>query len=324
MPPKAIKKKVAPKALFKLKREMGNNFRTNVLLTNRLFDCLIKPILLYGSEIWGVDEIKNEHDPIELVHAKFCKFILGVGKYAPNIGCRAELGRYPLSIDAKLRVLSFHNKRSEAHRNFLSHDAYLDCTPGTYTYNWYVKGKAMVSSVGLGFLWGNFQVIEKKAQQYLFKQRLQDIEFQNFEAGIFNDSKKPGQKNKLRTYCKFKTKYDKEMYLVNVQNIKHREELTRLRIISCLKLEIEAGRYSRPYRSPEERLCRQCDLNETDDEWHFLLRCPIYDNLRKEMLDVLEKDKIRFHNKEQLFHLLLNPPKRYKRLLQSTFFCECV
>ena len=48
-------KKVGLKALYKLRKEMGDNFRENIMLTIKLFDALISPILLYGGEIWGVD-----------------------------------------------------------------------------------------------------------------------------------------------------------------------------------------------------------------------------------------------------------------------------
>ena len=34
---------------------MGDNFRENIMLTIKLFDALISPILLYESEIKGVD-----------------------------------------------------------------------------------------------------------------------------------------------------------------------------------------------------------------------------------------------------------------------------
>ena len=47
-------KKVGLKALYKLRKEMGDNFRENIMLTIKLFDALISPILLYGSEIWGL------------------------------------------------------------------------------------------------------------------------------------------------------------------------------------------------------------------------------------------------------------------------------
>ena len=39
-------KKVGLKALYKLRKEMGDNFRENIMLTIKLFDTLISPILL--------------------------------------------------------------------------------------------------------------------------------------------------------------------------------------------------------------------------------------------------------------------------------------
>ena len=59
-------KKVALKALYKVRKEMGNHFRENInlKLTMKLFDALISPILFYASEEWGIDcKGKLEKDP---------------------------------------------------------------------------------------------------------------------------------------------------------------------------------------------------------------------------------------------------------------------
>ena len=53
---------------------MGNHFSENIKLTIKLFDALISPILMYGSEIWGIDcNGKLDTDPEELVQNKFLK-----------------------------------------------------------------------------------------------------------------------------------------------------------------------------------------------------------------------------------------------------------
>ena len=55
--------------------------------------------------------------------------------------------------------------------------------------------------------------------------------------------------------------------------------------IGILPLEIETGRYTPIFdklikknrrREPNERICKLCDLNKTEDEFHFLCICPIY------------------------------------------------
>ena len=46
-------------------------------------------------------------DIIERLYLKFCKYILGVNKSTPNFMVYAELGRYPLSISIKIRMITF-------------------------------------------------------------------------------------------------------------------------------------------------------------------------------------------------------------------------
>ena len=95
-------KKVGLKALYKLRKEMGDNFRENIMLTIKLFDALISPILLYGREIWCVDcNDQIEKDPAELVQIKFLKWLLGVNKYCSNNAYRAEIGKFPIKIEAQ-------------------------------------------------------------------------------------------------------------------------------------------------------------------------------------------------------------------------------
>ena len=48
-------------------------------------------------------------------------------------------------------------------------------------------------------------------------------------------------------------------------------------------LNIEIGRYS---NTPiENRLCNICNENVIEDEKHFLMSCPVYDNLRSVLMD---------------------------------------
>ena len=69
----------------------------------KLFDSCVEPILLYGCEVWGYENV----DILEKVQTKFCKFIFGVSKYSRNMPVYGELGRYPLSIQIKQRMVRY-------------------------------------------------------------------------------------------------------------------------------------------------------------------------------------------------------------------------
>ena len=63
---------------------------------------------------------------------------------------------------------------------------------------------------------------------------------------------------KLRTYSKFKSKFEMENYLLVLKNRNERRNLTRLRI-SAHNLNIEKGRHKRPVKIPVDgRICELC------------------------------------------------------------------
>ena len=47
----------------------------------KIFDTKILPILTYGAEVWFEHESKG----IEKIHNDFCKYVLKVSKYSPNV-----------------------------------------------------------------------------------------------------------------------------------------------------------------------------------------------------------------------------------------------
>ena len=95
--------------------------------------------------------------------------------------------------------------------------------------------------------------------------------------------------NKLRTYQTFKSSFKREPYLSLVRNRNQRCHLTRLRVGSHF-LGIETGRFKTPITPIEQRTCQYCNFgshsrsphpqNPVDDEFHFLVQCPLFSNER--------------------------------------------
>ena len=89
------------------------------------------------------------------------------------------------------------------------------------------------------------------------------------------------KQGKLRTYFSFKPKFKKELYLNVISNRVVRKSFTQFRI-SAHQLAIERGRYKKVKAA--ERICKCCQTNEVEDEIHFLLKCPKYEEERNKLL----------------------------------------
>ena len=112
-----------------------------------LFDKIIIPMLTYGSEIWGYENI----DILEKVHVQFCKLLLNLKTSTPNFMLYGELGRYPLNITVKLNILSFWSKLIDGKQSKLSSLIYRLLyfkTHGNNTFSWINFVKSILDDCG--------------------------------------------------------------------------------------------------------------------------------------------------------------------------------
>ena len=125
------------KALFKLFKSFGSE-TPSIKTATHLFDAMIKPILLYNSEIWGntiadynklLEEGSNKtkmyfQNTFEKMHVKWCKYLLGVHSKSTNIAVLAELGRYPLILEVILNQIKLWIRMTGCNANSLLYDCY--------------------------------------------------------------------------------------------------------------------------------------------------------------------------------------------------------
>ena len=84
--------------------------------------------------------------------------------------------------------------------------------------------------------------------------------------------------SKLSLYRTIKTAYSHEHYL-NILNVrKYRHAYAQFRP-GFHELDIEKGRYN--YMPFTDRLCNICNLGQVGNERHFILICPVFDDIRK-------------------------------------------
>ena len=84
-------------------------------------------------------------------------------------------------------------------------------------------------------------------------------------------------KPKLRTYMLFKSELSTQDYIKFHSNKRHRSILGQF-ILGILPLEIETGRFSNVPHA--ERTCKFCDTDKVEDEYHFVMSCPLYADYR--------------------------------------------
>ena len=99
-----ILSKKATKIVFTMKRLLAKIDSLAVETRNKLFDALVKPVLHYGCEIWG-PELLSYKTHFDKSTIEQVKQTINVPWYTENKARRAELGRYPLSIDIKASLL---------------------------------------------------------------------------------------------------------------------------------------------------------------------------------------------------------------------------
>ena len=131
------------------------------------------------------------------------------------------------------------------------------------------------------------------------------------------------QGGKLELYSKIKNHFQYEEYLNIIKSKSRRASLTRLRI-SNHSLQIERGRYVIPKLPRSERLCSSClksGSSAVEDELHFLFDCPIYADLRVNLLSSIPTQLLdQSVPKINLYFYLVN--SEGKTIINLSTFCE--
>jgi hypothetical protein len=253
------------------------SYNLNPKLVCQLFDNLVTSSLLYGAEVWGFLDTKIN---IEKVHTSFIRQYLGVRKSTPLLALYGELGRIPLAHIAFLRMLRFWIRILSLPQSRFVKLAYLEMLDifraNPIRSPWCEFLSSALARFGLADAWNN-QVIPNPNSFYIqVRSKVFEYFTNSWLTGITTYSS-------LETYVLFKTTLCLENYLSCIKDKRHLKAFTRFRLHSH-NLAIETGRHSRPFIPRRRRLCQYCNTHQVEDEIHFLISCPLYDELREPLL----------------------------------------
>lgn len=297
----------ALKAIFKLNQYLYNFTDLSPKHIIELFDKLVRPILTYGGQVWGFSKPIQQ----ERAHLQFCKKLLGVKKCTQNDFVYGELGVVSIQTYVYCSIIQFWFKILESENTKYIKYAYslmladLDSKPATV--NWASKVKDLLSALGFYEVWLNQSVGNKNTFLVEFKLRLRDNFIQNWNSRISDSSR--------AVFYSLFSNFDHQLYLETVKVKKFRIALSKLRL-SSHRLEIEVGRWAKPNRTPiDQRKCHVC--NKLEDEFHFLLECKLYKELRQKYISRY------FWNRPNMIHLKeLMSTNNVKCLLKLSIFVE--
>ena len=170
--------------------------------------------------------------------------------------------------------------------------------------NWASYVRKLLTVNGFGYVWDMQSVVNKNLFISKFKQRLIDQYLQKWHQVI-------NEMSRLCLYRTIKSSYEVDMY-ISVLNIRKFRHFYCSFKIGSLDLEIQRGRYNNVPR--DQRLCKLCQ-NGVEDEYHFLLKCPLFDELRDKYIPA----KYCIHPNLHKFVLLMTCSKETIILSTATY-----
>ena len=263
----------AKRALVFIIQRLRQYENSSVKIFLKIFDAQIQPIMQYGSEIWGLYQAAAE---CEKIHLYALKKFLNVDMKTPNDLVYSELRRHPIMINSYINTIRYWLRLVKMANDRIPRKAYdilckLD-RKGKET--WVTKVRLLLYQNGFGYVWEYQGVGQVKAFLKSLKERLIDINWQNVHDHITTSerfssySQLRGNANVLPIYISLDVKRQLKCIM------------TKLRF-GVSRINTHHYRYRNV--SPETLVCPFCKVgNET--EIHFILCCPLYEEIRKQYI----------------------------------------
>ena len=248
----------------------ANNLDLPIDLQLKLFDNTVLPILIYSSEIHGYGNL----DIIERVHTEFLRKITKSRKSTPKYMLYAELGRHPIQIDVKVRMVNFWSSILNGKQSKLSFQTYMYMYKSHHNYKWPNYIQSILSDCGMNFIWlQQFRSVSKNIAKKV-KNRLLDQNLQAWTAELQSSSKG-------KHFALFKDNVGCESYITKLNGA---SLLNMFKFRTCNhRFPVETGRWENI--ALENRKCELCPKNDIGDNFHYLLTCPFFEPQRKKLID---------------------------------------
>ena len=140
---------------------------------------------------------------------------------------------------------------------------------------WLKSIEQILNTSGYGNVWQNPDAVEHNWLKKTIERRLSDIYIQNWQQQVNTMSS-------CIIYRSIKPYFKSEKYLM-LSNISDRISICKFRCRNT-KIPVVILGYANSNTAYENRLCSICDMNEVGDEYHYILKCPAFQDHRNQYL----------------------------------------
>ena len=271
-----------------------------------MYESCVCSISDYGSEILGF----HQYDSLEKLHSRAIRAFLGVPRAAPIIGLRSEINWLEPRSRTQIKMIRMYHRLVCMPDNLLTKKIFLwdlNLTENTNVKTWTKEVR---------------EVLQRNDLMNLFTTNIFDVK--NAVLEMKNSLLTKDQKNienkcksslKLRTYNLISEFSTDKSYLSKPLSFVQRKFLAKLRL-GVLPIRIETGRYERPRKEAEERICKQCPSNSPETEVHFFVQCPRHTQLRTSFFSKIDDENFTGLSDIEKFKFLVNCPALAKLTAQ--------
>ncbi len=286
---------------YKYLKEM--NYKTYT----KLYENLVCPVMDYASAIWGT----KSFDCMESVHRRAIRFFVGVHRLSPIPGYIGDMGWYSNRIRWKIEMVRLWNRLINTDNNRLVKKIFLYDINAHSVHNksnFSAQVKQICCDVNLKECFTNKTNIDLTT--------VRNVLFQKFSQEWLDSTR---NMSKLDIYCNVKSDLKVEKYLeLNISKYE-KSLLSQLRY-GILPLRVETGRFVNERR--EDRICKLCNLNQVEDQLHFVFHCPLYAGNREELyrkarLSIQTWDQL--SDIDKLCQLFTEVPRNLGKYVKNSF-----
>ena len=264
----------ARSAIFGIKRKIKSIGNLPPVHMFHLYESMIEPILLYGSDLWGASSVCTKD--INKIYLWFIRIVLNIKATTSNIITTGESGIIPPKVKCHINAILYFIRLNSLPCGSVVKSVFIELRKlhDMGFHNWYTKVLQLARNYGIDPIALDFCEGTKKNIKSIIKTAFVG----SWKSDLYNLIDNPS----LRTYSLIKVDFTYEPYLTLIIKPKYLHAFTRFRAGSHT-LEIERGRYTNPRTPRENRLCVAC--GEVEDELHFLISCQLYQHERAILFD---------------------------------------